>query len=530
MRRTASAAGPTLAVVAREAGVSVPTASKVVNGRDDVAPETRRRVTEVLDRLGYVRRRRSGPTGPHGMVDLVVSALDGAGAAVVRGVERAAHAEGLEVVVSAGRHVGRDRLDRLAARGTAGVLFHGDVPSGAQAAWLARHRVPYVLVDPVREPPPGTPWVGAADRMGGQSAAAHLLGLGHERIAVVAGFAPGRAESTWLAGWREAIAAAGLRVRPEYVCGPGLDGGDADMGGARDVGGADMGGAHMGSADMGGSHTGEAHMGAAPGVVGSLDMEAADRGGVPRVGSADMGGAHMGTPDTGGSHTDGNHMGSADMGGSHTGGAHVGAAPGMEAADRGGAPGAGGASMEAASRMGGADTGRAAELPGHGVRAADPGLVGPEADGARRRVRELLDLPEPPTAVCVGSDAWAAAVYGVLAERGLRVPDDVSVMGYGDLPEARWAVPGLTTVRRPLAGMAGAAVSLLARSARGEPMDGLPVELATELVVRSSTAPPPAAGPARTGIRRRPAGEPPKGRPQPSVPHPAGQPRPARRR
>ncbi|MER7832333.1 substrate-binding domain-containing protein [Streptomyces sp. NPDC095602] len=497
MRRTASAAGPTLAVVAREAGVSVPTASKVVNGRDDVAPETRRRVTEVLDRLGYVRRRRSGPTGPHGMVDLVVSALDGAGAAVVRGVERAAHAEGLEVVVSAGRHVGRDRLDRLAARGTAGVLFHGDVPSGAQAAWLARHRVPYVLVDPVREPPPGTPWVGAADRMGGHAAAAHLLGLGHERIAVVAGPAPGRAESAWLAGWREAIAAAGLRVRPEYVCGPGLDGGDADMGGARDVGGADMGGAHMGSADMGGSHTG---------------------------------GANMGTADTGGSHTDGNHMGSADMGGSHTGGAHMGAAPGMEAADRGGAPGAGGASMEAASRMGGADTGRAAELPGYGVRAADPGSAGAEADGARRRMRELLDLPEPPTAVCVGSDAWAAAVYGVLAERGLRVPDDVSVVGYGDLPEARWAVPGLTTVRRPLAGMAGAAVSLLVRSARGEPMDGLPVELATELVVRSSTAPPPAAGPARTGIRRRPAGEPPKGRPQPSVPHPAGQPRAARRR
>ncbi|CAL9313630.1 LacI family DNA-binding transcriptional regulator [Streptomyces sp. SudanB25_2051] len=497
MRRTASAAGPTLAVVAREAGVSVPTASKVVNGRDDVAPETRRRVTEVLDRLGYVRRRRSGPTGPHGMVDLVVSALDGAGAAVVRGVERAAHAEGLEVVVSAGRHVGRDRLDRLAARGTAGVLFHGDVPSGAQAAWLARHRVPYVLVDPVREPPPGTPWVGAADRMGGHAAAAHLLGLGHERIAVVAGPAPGRAESAWLAGWREAIAAAGLRVRPDYVWGPGPDGGDADMGGARDMGGADMGGAHMGSADMGGSHTGE---------------------------------AHMGTPDTGGSHTDGNHMASADMGGSHTGGAHAGTAPGMEAADRGGAPGAGGASMKAASRMGGADTGRAAEPPGYGVRAADPGSAGAEADGARRRMRELLDLPEPPTAVCVGSDAWAAAVYGVLAERGLRVPDDVSVVGYGDLPEARWAVPGLTTVRRPLAGVAGAAVSLLARLARGEPMDGLPVELATELVVRSSTAPPPAAGPARTGIRRRPAGEPPKGRPQPSVPHPAGQPRPARRR
>ena len=58
MARSPGSTGPTLAVVAREAGVSVPTASKVVNGREDVAPETRRRVTEALDRLGYVRRPR----------------------------------------------------------------------------------------------------------------------------------------------------------------------------------------------------------------------------------------------------------------------------------------------------------------------------------------------------------------------------------------------------------------------------------------------------------------------------------------
>ncbi|MEU3447639.1 LacI family DNA-binding transcriptional regulator [Streptomyces thermolilacinus] len=367
MTRAASAAGPTLAVVAREAGVSVPTASKVVNGRDDVAPETRRRVNEVLDRLGYVRRRRSGPTGPHGMVDLVLPALDGPDAAVVRGVERAAHAEGLEVVVSAGRHLVRDRLDRLVARGTAGVLFHGDGPNTAQAAWLARHRVPYVLVDPGEEPPPGTVWVGAADRAGGHAAAEHLLGLGHERVAAVAGHAPGRAGSAWLAGWREALAAAGLRARPEYVRRPGPDD-----------------------------------------------------------------------------------------------------------------PGAGAC----------------------GGRDGEGGRAGPDRGWARLRTLELLDLPEPPTAVCVGSDAWAPEVYEALAERGLRVPDDMAVVGYGDLPGARWAVPGLTTVRRPLDGMAGTALALLVRSAAGEPPDGLPVELPTELVVRSSTAPPPATGPAPP-VRRR---------------------------
>ncbi|MFJ8693014.1 LacI family DNA-binding transcriptional regulator [Streptomyces roseolilacinus] len=355
MTRTVSAAGPTLAVVAREAGVSVPTASKVVNGRADVAPETRRRVTEVLDRLGYVRRRRTGPPKPYGMVDLVLSSLDGSGAAVLRGAERAAHAEGLEVVVSTGRHLGRDRLDRLAARGTAGVLFHGDGLTASQHAWLTRHRVPYVLIDPGREPSPDSVSVGAADRQGGRAAAGHLLALGHERIALVAG----HGRSARLAGWREALAAAGLPHRPEYVRRTGPD--------------------------------------------------------------------------------------------------------------------------------------------------------EPEECGARRRTLELLDLPEPPTAVCADSDAMAPGVYGALAERGLRVPDDVAVVGFGDLPEARWAVPGLTTVRRPLAEMAGAALALLVRMAAGEPTDGLPVELATELVVRSSTAPPPAAGAGAAAGASRP-GRAPAGR------------------
>ncbi len=105
MVRTASAstsAGPTLAVVAREAGVSVPTASKVVNGREDVAPETRRRVTEALDRLGYVRRPRFDTARAPRLVDLVVHSLDSSwSGAVLRGVEEAAYDAGLEVVVSA---------------------------------------------------------------------------------------------------------------------------------------------------------------------------------------------------------------------------------------------------------------------------------------------------------------------------------------------------------------------------------------------------------------------------------------------
>jgi DNA-binding LacI/PurR family transcriptional regulator len=59
MTRRRNSAGRTLATVARAARVSVPTVSKVVSGREDVAPDTRRRVTEALNRHGYVRRSRT---------------------------------------------------------------------------------------------------------------------------------------------------------------------------------------------------------------------------------------------------------------------------------------------------------------------------------------------------------------------------------------------------------------------------------------------------------------------------------------
>jgi len=80
----------------------VPTASKVVNGREDVAPETRRRVTGALDRLGHIRRPRFDAAKVPGLVDLVVHSLASSwSGAVLHGVEAAAHDVGLEVIVSA---------------------------------------------------------------------------------------------------------------------------------------------------------------------------------------------------------------------------------------------------------------------------------------------------------------------------------------------------------------------------------------------------------------------------------------------
>ncbi|XMA38292.1 LacI family DNA-binding transcriptional regulator [Streptomyces albogriseolus] len=89
----------TLAEIAREAGVSAPTVSKVLNGRADVAPGTRSRVEELLRTHGYRRRRAEATRSP--LIDLVFHELESAWAMeVIRGVENVARDAGLSVVLS----------------------------------------------------------------------------------------------------------------------------------------------------------------------------------------------------------------------------------------------------------------------------------------------------------------------------------------------------------------------------------------------------------------------------------------------
>jgi DNA-binding LacI/PurR family transcriptional regulator len=70
---------------------------------------------------------------------------------------------------------------------------------------------------------------------------------------------------------------------------------------------------------------------------------------------------------------------------------------------------------------------------------------------------ELLSLPDRPTAVFAGSDMQALGVLRAAHQLGLRVPEDLSVVGYDDLPLASWVGPPLTTVRQPLREMGAAA-------------------------------------------------------------------------
>ena len=107
----------------------------------------------------------------------------------------------------------------------------------------------------------------------------------------------------------------------------------------------------------------------------------------------------------------------------------------------------------------------------------------------------LFDLPEPPTAVFAGSDQTALGVIEAARARGLRLPEELSVVGFDDTHLARMTSPPLTTVRQPLREMGRVAVRTALRLADGQEIDSHHVELATELVVRGSTAEPPSLRP-----------------------------------
>ncbi|ASW57767.1 LacI family DNA-binding transcriptional regulator [Plantactinospora sp. KBS50] len=118
----------------------------------------------------------------------------------------------------------------------------------------------------------------------------------------------------------------------------------------------------------------------------------------------------------------------------------------------------------------------------------------PTMEQGYQAARELLDRPDRPTALVGFNDKIAVGALHAARERGLRVPADLSVVGFDDSEIGRATDPVLTTVRQPLAELGRMAVTLLLRQLRGHELDALHVELATELVERASTA-PAATGP-----------------------------------
>ena len=325
--------------------MTVPTVSKVLNARSDVSAATRQRVLEAVAAVGYAPSpRRRGPVEPAGghasLVDLVIGGVEGSWAnSVLSGVEEAAREADRDVVVTLAHPTDppeRSWVHRLVERQSRGAVLALVGTAEIDRVRLAAAGIPVVLLEPDVEPPAGLPSVGATNWSGGRSAGLHLLGLGHRRVAVVAGEPAALFSRARVDGFRSALDAEGLALPDRAV------------------------------------------------VSGAWSRE---------------------TTAT---------------------------------------------------------------------------AVGP-----------LLDQPDRPTAVFACSDWMAVGVYDAAAARGLRVPGDLSVVGFDDLPEARWLQPALTTVRQPVGEMAATALRFLLRMRAGETgAEPVRMELSTSLVVRGSTAPP----------------------------------------
>jgi LacI family transcriptional regulator len=133
-----------------------------------------------------------------------------------------------------------------------------------------------------------------------------------------------------------------------------------------------------------------------------------------------------------------------------------------------------------------------AALVEHGI-AYDPSLV-VEGDFLKPRAYaaagQLLSLSEPPTAIFASNDVSAFGVMQAAHEAGLRIPRDLSLVGFDDIPEAANVQPPLTTVRQPLEEMGRVAALTLLATMRDPDRAPQRIDLPTRLVVRESTAVP----------------------------------------
>ncbi len=113
-----------------------------------------------------------------------------------------------------------------------------------------------------------------------------------------------------------------------------------------------------------------------------------------------------------------------------------------------------------------------------------------ELDIGYRAAIRLMQYRQPPTAIFALTDVIAVGVLHAAAELGLRLPDELSVMGFDDIPLASYVIPELTTVAQPIYEMGQTAVEILMRHLGNTDARLETITLDTRLVVRKSTAPP----------------------------------------
>lgn len=107
----------------------------------------------------------------------------------------------------------------------------------------------------------------------------------------------------------------------------------------------------------------------------------------------------------------------------------------------------------------------------------------------RKLIESLLNLPQPPTAILVTSDRWALCVMDILKEKGIKIPDDISIAGFDDFVESKVYNPPLTTVRQPFYELGVETFSLLRDLLRSNGKTQGVKTIEPSFIMRKSTAP-----------------------------------------
>lgn len=213
----------TIAQIAAKAGVSIPTVSRVLNNRPDVAPETRKRVEQAIEESGFIRSRVKNALRREssGIIDMIVPDFDAPySVEIVRGVEAVLERTELRLALSFTHdtiQLEKRWLAKVMDGTTDGAILVLARGQSERLNELQRHRIPFVVVDHRGELGADVPSVGATNWSGGRAATEYLISLGHRRIAVIGGPTALRCSVDRIAGYRAALEEAGILVDPDLI-------------------------------------------------------------------------------------------------------------------------------------------------------------------------------------------------------------------------------------------------------------------------------------------------------------------------
>lgn len=204
--------------IARLAGVSAATVSKVINGRPGVSAATRHRIEHILEREHYARPLVSTRTSQ--TIELVLTEVMPNGTtALITETTRYAGTLSLGVTVTqTGRSARSPECFRaILDRNPMGVILLLSNVTESEMTLLRSREIPFVIVDPVGEVPQDILGVGIDNWTSGLIATEHLIGLGHTRIGIITGPARSQSSQARHGGYLAALQRAGIQPIPELT-------------------------------------------------------------------------------------------------------------------------------------------------------------------------------------------------------------------------------------------------------------------------------------------------------------------------